>query len=91
MSGRRGRTSTVWAHFSGKEGGGICNLCKKFVVGAGGNTSNLARHLKTHHQIEVKKVTLFTAWKQEPGKVNDGQQPSTSGALLPPSNYRYSI
>ena len=35
------RKSKVWLHMTASLNGGVCNHCKKFISGKGGNTSNL--------------------------------------------------
>ena len=44
--------SKVWAYFSKEPDGAICNLCKTKCTSKGGNTSNLATHLRRIHKIE---------------------------------------
>lgn len=36
--------------------GGKCNICSLEIISKGGNTSNLATHLRRHHKIEVHPV-----------------------------------
>ena len=54
-------TSAVWQYFGFQENESdndvsTCKLCLKKVRAAGGNTSNLSRHLKDHHPVEPSKI-----------------------------------
>ncbi len=48
------RKSKVWNYFVQTINGERCNLCEKEVSGKGYNTSNLARHLRRIHSIEIQ-------------------------------------
>ncbi len=55
-------TSPVWQYFGFKENENdnempTCKICLKKVRAAGGNTSNLRRHLKDHHPVESSKIS----------------------------------
>ena len=45
--------SAVWEHFTKSPSGPKCNICKSIVASKGGNTSNLATHLRRKHQLNV--------------------------------------
>lgn len=44
--------SKVWEYFKKTPDGAICKLCDKQVVSKGGNTTNLAFHLRRAHKVE---------------------------------------
>lgn len=50
--------SKVWNYFTKTPNGPKCNICNNAVVGKGGNTTNLATHLRRKHGIEVMSRTL---------------------------------
>ena len=55
-------TSAVWQYFGFQENESdndvpTCKLYLKKVRAAGGNTSNLRRHLKDHHPVESSKIS----------------------------------
>ncbi len=47
------RKSKVWEYISKTVSRAKCRLCQKEVSGKGGNTSNLACHLRRTHKIET--------------------------------------
>ena len=51
--------SPAWEYFGFKQDENVpptCKLCLKKVRVAGGNTSNLQRHLRDHHPGESSKI-----------------------------------
>ena len=71
VGGSRTKRSPVWAHFTRKNDGGVCNLCQSFCVAKGGNTSNLLKHLRLKHNMHLKQCTIFDVLKKTP-KDSDG-------------------
>jgi len=46
----------VWNHFTqiaGEDGKANCKICNKSIACNDGTTSNMASHLRKHHQIDV--------------------------------------
>jgi hypothetical protein len=83
LHSKKSLTSPVWQYFRFKtdednNAKPTCKLCLKKVSAAGGNTSNLQRHLRDH-----------PAKAQELGK--QGQGPSKSKGQQPPTQGQSSI
>ena len=52
------RVSPIWRHFVKRDNAVECSIClQTFVQAAGGNTSNLAKHLRVHHPRELLFLT----------------------------------
>ena len=84
LRSKKSFTSPVWQYFGFKtdeddNAKPTCKLCLKKVSAAGGNTSNLQRHLRDHHPAKA----------QELGK--QGQGPSKSKGRQPPTQGQSSI
>lgn len=47
--------SKVWEYFDRKPDGAQCKLFNKNVTSKGGNTTNLAAHLRRIHKIEISQ------------------------------------
>jgi hypothetical protein len=71
-------TSLVWQYFGYKEDENdndlpTCKLCLRKVRAAGGNTSNLRRHIKDHHPVESSKIAKTKPDKRRADTANAGQ------------------
>lgn len=73
MAGNRAKRSAVWSHFMRKADGGICNHCQLFCQGKGGNTSNLIKHLRIKHKIDINPCTIFNVKKPKVDLDSDPQ------------------
>ncbi|XP_026482483.1 zinc finger BED domain-containing protein 4-like [Ctenocephalides felis] len=65
MATRR-KTSSIWNHFTLKDGKAQCNYCSEFLSTCASNTGNLARHLRRKHPA----VAFCLGIKRESGLFN---------------------
>jgi hypothetical protein len=61
LRSKKSFTSSIWQYFGFKtdEDDNVkptCKLCLKKVSAAGGNTSNLERHLRDHHPTKAQEL-----------------------------------
>lgn len=81
MAEIRAKRSKVWAHFIKQDGNtSKCNICKHVVSCKGGNTSNLMKHLKTQHSLNVNDCTVFDCFRKATAAPTSTGQPLGSGA-----------
>ncbi|KAK0154985.1 Zinc finger BED domain-containing protein 1 [Merluccius polli] len=60
MAPKRNKRSKVWLHFTRKDDNrASCNACKVEISSAGGNTSNMQKHLRTQHGITLTECFVF--------------------------------
>jgi len=52
-----------WNYFERTLEGGTCKLCSKSVISKGGNTTNLAVHLRRSHKLNVRHTHLWHVCK----------------------------
>ena len=70
MASMKKSQSEVWKHFkreSSDADGAKCTLCEVVVKTTSGNTSNLHKHLKRHHDIETQVIKKTKRTSQEEG------------------------
>ena len=62
----RQRRSKVWLYFTrGGDGDkASCNSCQRIIASKGGNTSNMQKHLATHHTIRLRECHVFDSLRQ---------------------------
>ena len=73
--------SPVWQYFGLKQNETdsdqpTCKLCLKKVCAAGGNTSNLRRHLQNNHPVESSKIAKAKPEKRQADTAGAGQSTS---------------
>lgn len=61
--------SLVWHHFSKENNDVICNKCQTIIKTKQGNTTNLHKHLKRHHDIELEGKSKKTKYESATGMV----------------------
>ncbi|XP_063748274.1 E3 SUMO-protein ligase ZBED1-like isoform X3 [Eleginops maclovinus] len=78
MAPLRLKRSKVWLHFTLHKDGNraFCNHCKLLITSAGGNTSNMHKHLRTQHGINFNECRVFDALR------SDSSQASTTTVTL---------
>ena len=78
--------SPVWQYFGFKQDETdsdppTCKLCLKKVCAAGGNTSNLRRHLQNNHPVESSKIAKAKPEKRQADTAGAGQSTSQNQQL----------
>lgn len=62
MAGNRAKRSAVWSHLTRKADGSLESL-PIVLPGKGGDTSNLIKHLRINHKIDINTCTTFKVKK----------------------------
>lgn len=71
-----GQKSKVWLHFTKNNcednEGASCNKCQVIVKYKQGSTTNLHKHLKRHHSVELESKSVHDAGSDGKKKKNEG-------------------